>query len=126
MAFFLLPYIKLFKKTNRITAHSRKSPYLGPPWIVSINYWYILIVYATVHYTTVQYTTIPRSAQSRVKKKSEMQNIGFQEKTSSDKRCSSCELLGTTLGILTRNLYKSPTNIFGKDQSYLQTQFKPV
>ena len=69
MAFFLLPYIKLFKKTNRITAHSRKSPYLGPPWIVSINYWYILIVYATVHYTTVQYTTIPRSAQSRVKKK---------------------------------------------------------
>ena len=43
-----------------------------------------------------------------------MQNIGFQEKTSLDIKCFSCELLGATLGILTSHLYKSPTKMFWK------------
>ena len=46
-----------------------------------------------------------------------MQSNGYQEKTSSDKRCYSCELLGATLGILTSYLHKSQYILKKKKQS---------
>ena len=50
--------------------------------------------------------------------------IGFQEKTTSDKRCSSFELLGATLEILISYLYKSPINMLWKRAKLFQDQIK--
>ena len=45
----------------------------------------------------VEFRAPGRSAQSRDKQKAQCETLAFyQEKTSSEKRCSSCELLGAT------------------------------